>query len=52
MPAKGAYAPLYAVSLRVRYAVSYLHLGEISAECGVTVDPATLNRWIVRYSPF
>jgi putative transposase len=35
----------------VRYSVSYRDLQEIIAERGVDVDHATLNRWIVRYSP-
>ncbi|MEY9381716.1 transposase-like protein [Rhizobium leguminosarum] len=35
----------------VRYAVSYRDLEEIMAERGVTVDHATLNRWVVKYSP-
>ena len=35
----------------VRYAVSYQDLEEIMAERGVQVDHATLNRWVVKYSP-
>jgi putative transposase len=35
----------------VRYAVSYRDLEEIMAERGVNVDHATLNRWVVKYSP-
>ena len=35
----------------VRYAVSYRDLEEIMAERGVTVDHATLNRWVVKFSP-
>ena len=34
-----------------RYAVSYRDLEEILAERGVTVDHATLNRWVVKFSP-
>ncbi|MEJ5023007.1 IS6 family transposase [Ochrobactrum vermis] len=52
---KGAHFPnsviLYAVFFYVRYPVSYRDLQEIMAERGVDVDHATLNRWIVRYSP-
>ncbi len=52
---KGAQFPkdviLHAVFFYVRYAVSYRDLEEILAECGVTVDHATLNRWVVKYSP-
>ena len=51
---KGAHFPksviLYAVFFYVR-SVSYRDLQEIMAERGVDVDHATLNRWVVRYSP-
>lgn len=42
---------LYAVFFYVRYAVSYRDLEEIMEERGVDVDHATLNRWVVKYSP-
>lgn len=52
---KGMHYPktviLQAVFFYVRYAVSYRHLEEILAERGVAVDDATLNRWVVKYSP-
>lgn len=52
---KGSHYPkdviLYAVFFYVRYAVSYRDLEGIMAECGVQVDHATLNRWVVKYSP-
>lgn len=52
---KGSHYPkevvLYAVFFYVRYAVSYRDLEEILAERGVAVDHATLNRWVVKYSP-
>jgi putative transposase len=52
----GAHYPreviLYAVFFYVRYGVSYRYLEEIMAERDVSVDHATLNRWVVRYSPF
>jgi len=32
-------------------AVSYRDLEEIMAERGVEVDHATLNRWVVKFSP-
>jgi transposase-like protein len=35
----------------MRYPVSYRDLQEILAERGIAVDHATLNRWVVRYSP-
>jgi putative transposase len=50
---KGAHYPreviLYAVFFYVRYGVSYRDLEEIMAERGVSLDHATLNRWVVRY---
>jgi len=52
---KGSHYPkdviLYAVFFYVRYAVSYHDLEEIMTERGVQIDHATLNRWVVKYSP-
>jgi len=52
---KGTHFPksviLYAVFFYVRYSVSYRDLQEIMAEHGVEIDHATLNRWVVKYSP-
>ena len=52
---KGAHYPkaviVHAVFFYVRYAVSYRDLEEILAERGVSVDHATLNRWVMKYSP-
>ncbi len=52
---KGSHYPkeviLYAVFFYVRYAVSYRDLEEILEERGVDVDHATLNRWVIRFSP-
>ncbi len=52
---KGCHFPedavLYAVYFYLRYTVSYRDLEEIMAERGVRVDHATLNRWVVKYSP-
>jgi putative transposase len=42
---------LFAVFFYVRYTVSYRDLEKIMAERGVTVDHATLNRWVAEYSP-
>ncbi len=42
---------LYAVYFYLRYTVSYRDSEEIMAERGVRVDHATLNRWVVKYSP-
>jgi putative transposase len=43
---------LHAVFFYLRYAVSYRDLEEILEERGVTVDHATLNRWVIKYSPW
>ena len=52
---KGAHYPksviLFAVFFYLRYHVSYRDLEEIMEERGVDVDHATLNRWVVNYSP-
>lgn len=52
---KGAHFPkeiiLYAVFFYIRYGVSYRDLEEIMEERGVKVDHATLNRWVIDYSP-
>ena len=51
---KGAHFPkdiiLHAVFFYLRYKVSYRDLEEIMAEREVTVDHATLNRWVERYA--
>ncbi|MGX9353482.1 IS6 family transposase (plasmid) [Shimia sp. W99] len=52
---KGAQYPkdviLHAMYFYLRYGVSYRDLEEILAERGVVVDHATLNRWVIKYSP-
>jgi len=52
---KGVHYPksviLFAVFFYLRYPVSYRDLEEIMEERGVDVDHATLNRWVVNYSP-
>lgn len=42
---------LHAVFFYLRYSVSLRDLEEILAERGVVVDHATLNRWVVKFSP-
>ncbi len=42
---------LYAVFFYVRYSVSYRELEEIMLDRRVQADHATLNRWVVKYSP-
>lgn len=52
---KGCHYPktvvLYAVTFYLRYPVSYRDLEEIMQERGVDIDHATLNRWVVKFSP-
>ena len=52
---KGAHFPkdvvLFAVFFYVRYGVSYRDVEEIMEGRGVNVDHATLNRWVIKYSP-
>ena len=52
---KGKHFPqsaiLFAVVFYVCYGVSYRDLEEIMAEHGVAFDHATLNRWVVKFSP-
>jgi putative transposase len=42
---------MFAMTFYLRYPVSYRDLEEIMSERGVDVDHASLNRWVVRYSP-
>ncbi|PHQ95146.1 MAG: IS6 family transposase [Marinosulfonomonas sp.] len=55
VPFKGSHFPkhliLHAVYFYLRYSVSLRDLEEILAERGVVVDHATLNRWVVKFSP-
>ena len=55
MSFKGKHFPkdviLFAVYFYLRYPVSYHDLQEIMQERGVAVDDATLNRWVIEYSP-
>jgi len=52
---RGAHYPkeviMYSVFFYVRYGVSYRDLEEIMDELGIKVDHATLNRWVIRFSP-
>ncbi len=34
-----------------RYALSYRDLEEMMAECGLSVDHSTINRWVLQYGP-
>src|ERR687896_319600 len=57
MPAsfKGAHFPqdiiLMGVRWYVAYPLSYRHVEELMEERGVSVDHATIQRWVVKYSP-
>jgi transposase-like protein len=52
---KGAHFPQEIILMGVRwyvaYPLSYRHVEELMAERGVPVDHATIQRWVVKYSP-
>jgi putative transposase len=52
---KGAHFPadiiLTCVRWYVAYPLSYRHVEELMEERGVSVDHATINRWVLKYSP-
>jgi transposase-like protein len=52
---KGAHFPqeiiLTCVRWYVAYPLSYRHVEELMEERGVSVDHATIHRWVLRYSP-
>jgi transposase-like protein len=52
---KGAHFPkdiiLTGVRWYVAYPLSYRHVEELMEERGVAVDHATIQRWVVKYSP-
>ena len=52
---KGAHFPpdiiLMGVRWYVAYALSYRHVEELLEERGVPIDHATIQRWVVKYSP-
>src|SRR6266436_4279807 len=52
---KGAHFPkdiiLMGVRWYVAYPLSYRHIEELMEERGVPVDHATIQRWVVKYSP-
>ena len=52
---KGAHFPpeimLMGVRWYVAYPLSYRHVEELMEERGVPVDHATIQRWVVKYSP-
>jgi putative transposase len=52
---KGAHFPRDVILMRVRWYMAYplstRHVEELMQERGVTADHATVNRWVVKYSP-
>ena len=52
---KGVHFPQDIMLMGVRwylaYPLSYRHVEELMAECGVRLDHATIQRWVVKYSP-
>jgi putative transposase len=52
---KGAHFPQDIILMGVRwymaYPLSYRHVEELIEERGVSVDHATINRWVLKYSP-
>jgi putative transposase len=52
---KGAHFPTDIILMGVRWYVAYplstRQVEELMAERGVTVDHATINRWVIKYSP-
>ena len=52
---KGAHFPPEVILMGVRWYVAYplstRHVEELMQERGVSVDHATVNRWIIKYSP-
>jgi len=52
---KGAHFPLEVILLGVRWYLAYplstRHVEELMEERGVDVDHATINRWVIKYSP-
>jgi len=52
---KGAHFPKEVILMGVRWYLAYplstRHVEELMEERGVDVDHATINRWVVKYSP-
>src|SRR5437763_5184340 len=52
---KGAHFPQHIILMGVRwylaYPLSYRHVEELLEERGVPIDHATIQRWVVKYSP-
>jgi putative transposase len=52
---KGAHFPPEVMLMGIRWYVAYplstRHVEELREERGVKVDHATINRWVIKYSP-
>jgi putative transposase len=52
---KGAHFPKEVILMGVRWYLAYplstRHVEELMAERGVALDHATINRWVIKYSP-
>ncbi len=52
---KGSHFPKDVILMSMRwyiaYPLSYRHVEELLAERGLSVDHATVNRWVVKHSP-
>ena len=51
---KGCHFPksvILGIRWYLRYKLSYRDLEEMMAERGVSVDHATINRWVIKFSP-
>ena len=52
---KGAHFPAEIILMGVRWSIAYplstRHVEELMEERGVEVDHATINRWVIKYSP-
>jgi putative transposase len=52
---KGSWFPteiiVHAVYLKLRFSLSYRDVEEILKDRGVKVDYATVQRWVVKYTP-
>jgi len=52
---KGCHFPTEVVLMSIRwyvaYPLSYRHVEELMEKRGIQLDHATVNRWVVKYSP-
>ena len=52
---KGAHFPKEVILMAIRwylaYPLSYRHVEELMKERGIAIDHATVNRWVIKYSP-